>query len=231
MCQCWLCRIFSPIIWFFYGWVAVCVWVPFSSLSWSCRVFRLGIFTPMCCHSVALRFPAPYCQAFSTCTLSLLILSRACASSSTCLSYLNCLYITSYLFIMLASFPRDSSSFLYRSCIQSFLCFHSLCRIASPRFSTSHPCFPPIRAIRSYSFGLLFPPTKQTHELIADCANTLLFLSRAVWRFASLHMLIMSTGMSAFLAYHPSDAHHKWTNVVSYWIHISCSSFSHVYSV
>lgn len=171
MCQCWLCRIFSPIIWFFYGWVAVCVWVPFSSLSWSCRVFRLGIFTPMCCHSVALRFPAPYCQAFSTCTLSLLILSRACASSSTCLSYLNCLYITSYLFIMLASFPRDSSSFLYRSCIQSFLCFHSLCRIASPRFSTSHPCFPPIRAIRSYSFGLLFSlnqTNSRTHSWLCE---------------------------------------------------------------
>ena len=171
MCQCWLCRIFFPIIWLFYGWVAVCVWVPFSSLSWSCRVFRLGIFTPMCCHSVALRFPAPYCQAFSTCTLSLLILSRACASSSTCLCYLNCLYITSYLFVMLASFPRDSSSFLYRSCIQSFLCFHSLCRIASPRFSTSHPCFPPIRAIRSYSFGLLFSlnqTNSRTHSWLCE---------------------------------------------------------------
>ena len=150
-------------------------------MSWSCRVFRLGVFTPMCCHSVALRFPAPYCQTFSTCTLSLLILSRACASSSTCLSYLNCLYITSYLFIMLALFPGNRHLFLYRSCIHSFLCFHFLSVALLPRVvSTSHPCFPPIRAIRSYSFGLLFPPTKQTHELIADCANTLLFLSRAV---------------------------------------------------
>lgn len=57
-------------------------------------------------------------------------------------------------------------------------------------FSLSH-CFlaflvPPILAFLPLelfdliALACLFPSTKQTHELLADCANTLLFLSRAV---------------------------------------------------
>lgn len=65
-------------------------------------------------------------------------------------------------------FPGTRHLFLYRSCIHSFLCFHFLSVALLPRVvSTSHPCFPPIRAIRSYSFGLLFPPNQtnsRTHS-------------------------------------------------------------------
>ena len=40
--------------------------------------------------------------------------------------------------------------------------------------------FLPLELFDLIALACFFPSTKQTHELIADCANTLLFLSRAV---------------------------------------------------
>ena len=84
----------------------------------------------------------------------------------------------------------SSCSRLFPGTRHFFCIVHVFTRFCVSIFSLSH-CFhallvPPILAFLPLElFDLIalacfFPPTKQTHELIADCANTLLFLSRAV---------------------------------------------------
>ena len=221
---------FSPIIWFFYGWVAVCefLFLPCRGLAASsglgslpqCAAIVWPCGSPLPIAKLFRRAPSPFSFFLVPARLRALV------------SLISIVFISHRIF---SSCSRLSPGTRHLFCIVHVFnrfCVFILSVALLPRVLVPPIlAFLPLELFDLIALACFFPSTKQTHELIADCANTLLFLSRAVWRFASLHMPIMSTGMSAFWAHHPSDAYHKWTNVASYWIHISCSSFSHVYSV
>ena len=171
MCQCWLCRIFSQSFGSFTGeslYVCEFLFLPCRGLAASSGLGSL----PQCAAIVWLcGSPLPIAKLFrrAPSPFSFFLVP---ARLRALVSLISIVFISHRIF---SSCSRLSPGTRHLFCIVHVFtrfCVFILSVALLPRvFSTSHPCFPPIRAIRSYSFGLLFSlnqTNSRTHSWLCE---------------------------------------------------------------